>query len=302
MDMTALINIGNTCFLNSTLQCLVHIDELNMFLDKLPPSPNLLLKEYNDLRLLMLQGHSTITPKRFVYVVHHVCKEKQMELFTTFNQYDLSEFLRFLINEFHTAIKQNIEVTIPPNLSDIDKKCYEMVQSHYKDDYSFIIDCFYGISVSIIETDKIQSIIPEPFFILDLPIPSIENVSIYDCIQTYMQPEIIQWQDTNNYIPATKKIQMWKMPHLLFVVFKRFNNTNHKNNQHIHVPFQITLYNLSYDLICVCNHYGNVNTGHYSTLIHKENWIEIDDSSVTTIANDKVITNNAYCLLFRKNN
>ena len=95
---------------------------------------------------------------------------------------------------------------------------------------------------------------------------------------------------------------MWKMPSLLFVVFKRFNNTNHKNNQYIHVPFQITLYNLCYDLICVCNHYGNVNTGHYSTLVRKNTWIELDDGSVTSIPDNKVITNNAYCLLFRKNN
>ena len=86
----------------------------------------------------------------------------------------------------------------------------------------------------------------------------------------------------------------------MFVVFKRFTNSNHKNNQLIDIPFEITLYNITYQLICVCNHYGNVNGGHYSTLILKDKWIEYDDSTVTPVDVNKVITCNAYCLLFRK--
>ena len=300
ISMSGLINIGNTCFLNSTLQCLIHIPELNIFLDKHTPS-QLLLKEFNDLRILMHQGHAHVTPTRFVHVVHHVCNEKKMDLFTNFSQYDLSEFLRFMMNEFHSSMKHSIQIDIPSNASDIDKKCFEMIKTIYSDDYSFIIDQFYGISVSVIETDKIQSIIPEPFFILDLPIPTV-SPSIYDCFNAYIQSETIEWHDdkTNTYIPATKKIQMWKLPNLLFVVFKRFTNSNHKNNQPIDVPFEVILYNITYQLICVCNHYGNVNGGHYSTLIHKGSWIEYDDSCITMVPDNKVITPNAYCLLFRK--
>ena len=299
--MTGLSNIGNTCYLNATLQCLVHIDELNMFLNEHIPK-SVLLQEYNDLRLMMLQGHQSITPTRFVKVVHHVCNEKKMDLFTSYAQYDLSEFLRFMINEFHESMKQNVQVPIPSQMTPIDKKCVEMMIRNYSKDFSFIIDFFYGISVSIIETTKVESIIPESFFILDVPIPSGPTVSIYDCIQLYGQPETIEWKDekTNTYIPATKKLQFWKLPKLLFVVFKRFNNSNHKNNQMVNVPFTITLGTVSYQLICVCNHYGSVHGGHYSTLVMKDTWVEIDDGSITPVLPDKVITPNAYCLLFRK--
>jgi ubiquitin carboxyl-terminal hydrolase 8 len=300
--MTGLTNIGNTCYLNATLQCLVHIHELNMFLDKHIPT-SVLLKEYNDLRLLMLQNHQSITPTRFVKVVHHVCNEKKMDLFTSYSQYDLSEFLRFMMNEFHESMKQYVQVPIPKQMTLIDKKCVEMMIRNYSKDYSFIIDFFYGISVNIIETTKIESIIPESFFILDLPIPSTSVVTLYDCIQLYAQPETIEWKDesTNTYVPATKKIQFWKLPRLLFVVFKRFDNTNHKNNQMIQVPFTITLGSESFQLICICNHYGSVHGGHYSTLVQQDKWIEFDDGTMTIVPEDKVITQNAYCLLFRKN-
>jgi len=299
--MTGLTNIGNTCYLNATLQCLIHIEELNMFLNQHVPK-SLLLKEYNDLRQLMLQGHNNITPTRFVKVIHHVCNEKKMDLFTSFSQYDLSEFLRFMMNEFHESMKQNVQFPIPQKMSTIDKKCIEMMIRNYSNDFSFIIDYFYGVTVSILETTKVESIIPETFFILDLPIPSSPTVHIYDCIQLYGQPETIEWKDetTNTYIPAIKKNHFWKLPKLLFVVFKRFNNSNHKNNQMIQVPFTIILGNITYELICVCNHYGNVHGGHYSTIIRKDTWIEFDDGSITSIPPDKIITSNAYCLLFRK--
>jgi ubiquitin carboxyl-terminal hydrolase 8 len=300
--MTGLTNIGNTCYLNATLQCLVHIHELNIFLDKHIPT-SILLKEYNDLRLLMLQNHQTVTPVRFVKVVHHVCNEKKMDLFTTLSQYDLSEFLRFMMNEFHESMKQNVQINVPKQMTATDKKCVEMMIRNYSKDYSFIIDYFYGISVNIIETTKIESIIPESFFILDLPIPSSSVVTLYDCIHLYAQPETIDWKDdsTNSYVPATKKIQFWKLPRLLFVVFKRFDNRNHKNNQMIQVPFTITLGNDSFQLICICNHYGSVHGGHYSTIVRQDKWIEFDDGSTSIVPDDKIITQNAYCLLFRKN-
>ena len=52
MVFTRLKNVGNTCFLNATLQCLVHLVELNEWLDKNEPE-KVLIKEYNDLRKLM---------------------------------------------------------------------------------------------------------------------------------------------------------------------------------------------------------------------------------------------------------
>ena len=61
-----------------------------------------MLKEFNDLRIMAHQGHSSIIPNRFINVIRHISKERNMEIFTTTDQNDLSEFLIFILNAFHT--------------------------------------------------------------------------------------------------------------------------------------------------------------------------------------------------------
>ena len=297
--MTGLINVGNTCFINSTLQCLFNINELNTFLDTYN-STGLLLTEYNDLRKLMEKGHTSITPHRFIAVIQHVSKEKKMDLFTGFSQNDLPEFLVFMLNEFHTIMSHKINCVMPTPRNKIDEECYKMFTTMYNSDYSIIIDLFYGILVSIISTDKIVSIKPEPFFTLDLPIPNTEIVTLDDCIQLYLKPESIQWFNEKDYIPSTKSVLFWKLPSLLFIVFKRFDNANNKNNKMIEVPLNPEINHCEYSLLSICNHYGGVRGGHYTTTIKKDKWYEIDDDSVSEIHESKIITKNAYCLLFRK--
>ena len=297
---TGLLNIGNTCFINATLQCLFNIPQFNAFLDKYNCS-TLLLKEFNDLRIMANEGHGSIAPNRFVNVIRHISKEKNMDIFTTNAQNDLSEFLTFIVNTIHTEMVQKIQIDIPPNLNDIDKKCFEMIQSTYSNDYSIIIEYFYGIYITIINTpDKILSMKPDPFFILDLSIPNLPLVTLEDCLKLYVQPDTIEWKDetTNEIISASKKNMFWKMPKLLFVVFKRFDNFGKKNNTMVHVPLQFTMNNIKYLLLSVCNHMGNTNHGHYTCNVRKDQWYEINDECVNSIPESNVITPNAYCLLF----
>jgi ubiquitin C-terminal hydrolase len=299
---TGLNNIGNTCFINAALQCLFHIPQLNQFLNQYICTTTL-LEEFNDLRKMIHQGHSSIIPTRFINVIRHISKEKKMDIFTSSAQNDLSEFLRFILNTIHTDMAHKIQIQIPPNLNDIDKKCFEIMQSTYSNDYSFIIEHFYGMSITIIDTPtKVLSIKPEPFFIMDLPIPSTDTVTLEHCLQLYIQHDTIEWKDdaTNNYITASKKYGIWKMPNLLFIVFKRFDNDGKKNNKMIHIPFNFKMSNLQYTLLSVCNHYGNTQNGHYTSIVRTDNWYEINDDSVNIIHESKIITPNVYCVLFSK--
>jgi ubiquitin carboxyl-terminal hydrolase 8 len=295
--ITGLANIGNTCFLNSTLQCLLHLNELNIILNQQIPT-TLLLKEYNDLRLLMFKNYKSVSPNRFVHVIHHICKEKKMVLFSDFHQNDVSEFLQFMLDELHISMKQEMEVNIPLDLNKVDKICYEMIQRLYSKDYSSIKDLFCGIEVSTVKTPTETIINAEPFLILNLPVKSC--TTIYECLQLYTKEEQVDYKTTESVI-AYKQLQFWKLPTLLFITLKRFDNFNKKLNHFIDIPKQITIDSIHYELIYVCNHYGNVQGGHYNVILRKNNeWIGINDNTVVVISENNVITPNVYCLLFRK--
>ena len=142
--ITGLANLGNTCFINSTLQCLSHTYELNNLLNKKEYIKNLnkkipdtqILCEWDELRELMWSENCTIHPGKFINAVHTLATKKDREIFTGFAQNDLPEFLLFIIDCFHNAIsrKVNMQITgLPEDSKDnLAIKCYKMMITMYK--------------------------------------------------------------------------------------------------------------------------------------------------------------------------
>jgi ubiquitin C-terminal hydrolase len=95
---TGLHNVGNTCFINTILQGLVHLPELNAWLDQ-QTTDKVIVKEYDDIRKLLLCNHAIVTPNRFVAVVHHVLPQ-----FKQFEQQDASELLLYLLDEMNCPL------------------------------------------------------------------------------------------------------------------------------------------------------------------------------------------------------
>lgn len=291
--MTGLVNVGNTCFMNAILQGLVYLPELNNILDAYVPDPNnILLNEYNDLRKLMVQGHISIHPKRFVTVIHYISNQKKMNFM---GQQDVSEFLLFMVNTFHASLAHSVTISFSPTDNKVDIICQDMLTKMYTKDYSDLIPLFYGVYVSQVG----DTITPEPFFILDLPIPKKERITLQDCVDEYCKPEMVDWYNEKDkvYVPSEKKLTIWRYPPLLFIMLKRF--TAKKNVDMIHVPLTIILGDM-YELIWICNHQGGLMGGHYTCSVKMNKWMHFNDDNIMEIPEERLISPNTYCLLFRR--
>ena len=336
--VVGLANLGNTCFLNTCLQILNHTYEL-IELSKTCSiqeqktikgiSESKLFSEWIELHKLMWNTPENtkivISPNRFVYYVQELAKIKENNIFTGWNQNDMPEFLLFLIDSFHNSISRGIPMKIsgnPENEKDhMASKCYSMMKSVYSKEYSEIMELFYGISVSHIDSldGKSYTTNPEFFFILDLPIPEKPNPTLIDCFDEYSRLELLDgdntWlnETTNQKESVRKYIRFWNFPKILVVSLKRFTHFGCNKQQDL-VSFPLEGLDLSlycegynnkkyiYDLYGVSNHFGiSGQGGHYTAIVKnsKNEWLHFNDTRVNIIDESQIITNNAYCLFYR---
>ena len=335
--MTGIANMGNTCFLNSSMQVINHTYELNKFLDTTAFTNHLkpdtddgrMMTEWNDLRRVMWSGNGVVTPRKFVHNVQHIARNKNRDLFTGFAQNDMPEFLLFIIDCFHNSLSRAVSMRISGNAQNdrdvMATKCYDMLKMVYSKEYSEIMDMFYGIYVSeILSADgKISHTMkPEHFFMLDIPIVN-NNVplpTLYDCINHYTLPEQMSGENawfnekTKQKEDVVKRLSFWNFPKILVIVLKRFTaDGRFKITSQLDFPIHnldlspyVKGYNPQsyvYDLYGICNHLGGTLGGHYTSFVkNAENkWIHFDDERIEVVNDENtIITPNAYCLFYRK--
>ena len=326
LGLCGLKNFGNTCWLNSSIQCLLSIKPItDLALNYNINNKTILMNEWIRLINGVKNENCVITPLSFFKSVI-ISSNNNGYIFNFNKQNDVEEFLVFFIDSLHEEIKRKVNITISGKIvNDIDKMAFNAMKEwkiYFKNNYSNIIDIFYGQMVSHIKViDKdIHSYSYPPICTFSLPINmDNENINIYDCFDLFTKPQILDGENKwkydvdNEYYDIEKSYNIWKFPKILIIHFKRFDNNGNKINKLIDFPLDnldLTQYCVGYDksnsifsLTGICNHIGNNNSGHYYSYCKKnDDWYIFDDNNVNKKDKSTLITQNAYCLFYKKIN
>ncbi|CAI2373272.1 unnamed protein product [Moneuplotes crassus] len=159
---------------------------------------------------------------------------------------------------------------------------------------------------------------------------SSEDITLRSCFESFLTPEKLgkdnAWycRKCKDHVEATKKMELYSCPNILFVSLKRFKSgrgSYFKDKLEDKVLFPIEELDISdiilsnknadgtkkqdikYELYAVSNHYGNMGFGHYTAYAKNpldNTWYDFDDSSVTEMNNPSQIVSEAGYNLFYK--
>ncbi|KAG8376849.1 hypothetical protein BUALT_Bualt09G0106600 [Buddleja alternifolia] len=184
LGLTGLYNLGNTCFMNSAIQCLAHTPKLvDYFLGNFREDLNFgnplgmngkLAVAFGDLlRKLWAPGATPITPRMFKSTISSFAPQ-----FSGYNQHDSQEFLSFLLDGLHEDLNR-VKSKPYVQAKDEDDRPDEEVANEYWANHlsrndSIIVDLCQGQyrSTLVCPVCKKLSITFDPFMYLSLPLPS----------------------------------------------------------------------------------------------------------------------------------
>lgn len=150
------------------------------------------------------------------------------------------------------------------------------------------------------------------------------QMNLSDCLEAFTKEEVLQDSDSwfcphcKKPVCARKKMDISRLPPVLIIHLKRFD-WNQTFRSKITTPVDFPLSNLDlrrwhsgdevshvsalYDLFAVSNHYGGTGGGHYTANVKNlldGAWYNCDDSRVTPLAPDHVVSAAAYVLFYRR--
>uniref|UniRef100_A0A8C3JDY0 Ubiquitin carboxyl-terminal hydrolase 8 n=1 Tax=Calidris pygmaea TaxID=425635 RepID=A0A8C3JDY0_9CHAR len=331
--LTGLRNLGNTCYMNSILQCLCNAPHLadyfnrNLYQDDINRSNFLghkgeVAEEFGVIMKALWTGqYKYISPKDFKITIGKINDQ-----FAGYSQQDSQELLLFLMDGLHEDL----------NKAD-NRKRYKEENNDHLDDFraaelawhkhkqlneSIIVALFQGQFKSTVQclTCHKKSRTFEAFMYLSLPLASSSKCTLQECLRLFSKEEKLT--DNNRFYcshcktrrDSLKKIEIWKLPPVLLVHLKRFSYDGRwKQKLQTSVDFPLETLDLSqyvigpknnlkrYNLFSVSNHYGGLDGGHYTAYCKnasKQRWFKFDDHEVSEISSSSVKSSAAYILFY----
>ncbi|XP_067221942.1 ubiquitin carboxyl-terminal hydrolase 2a isoform X2 [Chanodichthys erythropterus] len=332
--LVGLRNLGNTCFMNSILQCLSNTQSLRDYclhnshrrdLNNNSRTNTALMEEFAKLIQTMWTSSSSeaVSPSEFKTQI-----QRYAPRFVGYNQQDAQEFLRFLLDGLHNEVNR---VTVRPrgNIEDFDhlsdeEKGKKMWAKYLEREDSKIVDLFVGQLKSSLTCSECGycSTVFDPFWDLSLPISKgYGEVSLMDCMRLFTKEDVLDGDEKPTCYRCkarrrcTKKFTVQKFPKILVLHLKRFSEARIRTSKlstFVNFPMKdLDLREFAsdrsssavYNLYAVSNHSGTTMGGHYTAYCcNPENgeWYTYNDSRVTPMSTSQVRSSDAYVLFYER--
>ncbi|XP_033321302.2 ubiquitin specific peptidase 36 [Megalopta genalis] len=302
-------NVGNTCYLNSTLQALFHVPALVNWL--LSDTHHTSKCEQNDaggecltcavaktLQFSHQKSGCAIKPFYIYNKLKLICRTM-----VPGQQEDAHEFLRYLLEGMEKAYLARHKA------SKLDS---------YSKETTPINQIFGGYIRTEVKCLQCRHVSTTFQHFQDLLVDIRKASTLDEALSSYFSREQL---DNNDYkceackrrVPATKQFSLERPPKVLCVQLKRFSVLGGKISKHIGFKQAIDMgpylwrepgepvQPLTYKLTSIVTHMGpSVNCGHYTAVakVSTGHYYSFDDSCVRPISLSNVLSTNAYIMIF----
>ncbi len=318
---TGLFNLGNTCYLNTAIQCLSSVKIItayflsNQYLTDLAEQKNesKFVGEYSSLLKRLWRNNSQISPTQFkesVSIFYDVFKGK--------DQHDSAEAFCKIIELLHDGLVYEADLD-DPECGSVYREALNCWRANYENNYSIILKFFYGQFWSRSKCGICNTVFNkfDSFSIINLPLNNKTN-TLEDCLRYYVLTEdmvnddMLNCEKCKRHCIGKRKITVWRMPPVITFCFNRFDMKSNKIDKLIDFPIGTCNFptlaertfekKTMYELTAIGNHEGSLFGGHYWAVTKGTNgkWYEYDDHRVREIGMESLVSNNAYYLVYVK--
>lgn len=302
-----MINVGNTCYLNSTLQALFHVPAIANWLisdtthrercDDNGQGSCIICAMAKTLLASQSSNQGAIKPYLVYSKLRLVCKH-----LVPGRQEDAHEFLRYLVEAMEKSYLSRIK-----NSKDLDQYSKETTPLNQ------ILGGYLRSEVKCLSCQHISTTFQH---FEDLLLDIRKANSIEEALSVYFARERLEemqykCEACKKRVAATKQFYLERAPFALCIQLKRFSMLGGKINKHVELRGRLDLtpyaksatsnVKLTYKLVSMVTHLGNTqHCGHYTAIGGTENgtYYVFDDSSVRPISIQNVTSTNAYIIFY----
>ena len=241
-------NLGNSCFLNSTVQCLNHMEPITQFFlrdsymkelnrqNPLGSGGNVAMAYGNLIKSMWSGDYSVLAPRSLKQTVAAFAPQ-----FDNSYQHDSQEFCQFLMDGLHEDLNRVKKKPYVEELEgfgmDDQKAAMESWRKHLLRHDSIFVDHCQGMHRSHLTCPQCgrESIKFDVFSSISLPLATKKthsSIQLEDCIERFMEGEQLDeknaWYCPNcrRHVCALKMIALWSAPDVLILHLKRFQFEN----------------------------------------------------------------------------